>query len=44
MENLSVGANLQDATTTLVAWSTGRNELVSPTLKLGAAYTSLQNF
>jgi hypothetical protein len=28
----------QDATTTLVAWSTGRNELVSPTLKVGAAY------
>jgi len=32
------GANLQDATTTLVAWSTGRNELVSPTLKIGTAY------
>jgi hypothetical protein len=38
VENLSLGANLQDATTTLVAWSTGRNELVSPTLKVGAAY------
>lgn len=38
MENLWLGANLQDATTTLVSWSTGRNELVSPTLKLGAAY------
>lgn len=38
MENLFLGANLQDATTTLIAWSTGRNELVSPTLKLGAAY------
>ena len=38
MENLSLGANLQDATTTLIAWSTGRNELVSPTLKIGAAY------
>ena len=38
IENLFVGANLQDATTTLVAWSTGRNELVSPTLKVGAAY------
>jgi hypothetical protein len=32
-----VGANLQDATTTLVAWSTGRNELISPTLKVGGA-------
>lgn len=38
MENLWLGANLQDATTSLVSWSTGRNELVSPTLKLGAAY------
>ncbi|GMU95242.1 MULTISPECIES: PorV/PorQ family protein [Ignavibacterium] len=37
-ENLYLGANLQDATTTLVAWSTGRNELVSPTLKIGGAY------
>ena len=38
MENLTVGANLQDATTTFVAWSTGTNELISPTLKLGSAY------
>ena len=38
IENLFLGANLQDATTTLVAWSTGRNELVSPTLKVGTAY------
>lgn len=37
-ERFFVGANLQDATTTMVAWSTGRNELISPTLKLGAAY------
>ncbi|HKI77491.1 MAG TPA: PorV/PorQ family protein [Ignavibacteriaceae bacterium] len=38
MENLYLGANIQDVTTTLVAWSTGRNELVSPTVKIGAAY------
>ncbi len=38
MENLYIGANAQDITTTLVAWSTGRNELISPTLKLGTAY------
>jgi len=38
VENLFLGANLQDATTTLVAWSTGRNELISPTLKVGGAY------
>jgi hypothetical protein len=42
MENLYLGANLQDATTTLVAWSTGRNELVSPTLKVGAAYKVIE--
>ena len=37
--NLSVGVNVQDITTTLIAWSTGRNELVSPTVKFGAAYS-----
>ena len=37
-EDLFLGLNAQDITTTLVAWSTGRNELVSPTLKIGAAY------
>ena len=37
-ENFSVGANIQDITTTLVAWSTGLNELISPTAKIGAAY------
>jgi len=38
-EKLSFGANLQDATTTLVAWTTGRNELITPTLKIGGAYS-----
>ncbi|HUI10770.1 MAG TPA: PorV/PorQ family protein [Bacteroidota bacterium] len=38
LERLALGANLQDVTTTLVAWNTGRNELISPTLKLGSAY------
>ncbi len=38
MENLKVGANVTDVTTTLLAWSTGRNELISPTAKLGVAY------
>lgn len=37
-ESLHLGANIQDVTTTLVAWSTGRNELITPTLKVGAAY------
>jgi hypothetical protein len=36
-EFLAFGANLQDATTTLLAWDTGRKELVAPTLKIGAA-------
>jgi hypothetical protein len=38
VENFSLGANLQDITTTLIAWSTGTNELVSPTAKIGGAY------
>jgi hypothetical protein len=38
LENLNVGANFQDVTTTLLAWDTGRNELISPTLKVGSAY------
>jgi len=37
-DNLSFGANVQDITTTLIAWNTGTNELVSPTLKIGGAY------
>ncbi|MCU7495608.1 MAG: PorV/PorQ family protein [Ignavibacteria bacterium] len=36
---LSLGANVQDITTTLVAWNTGTNELISPTAKTGIAYT-----
>jgi hypothetical protein len=36
--NWFVGANAQDITTTLVAWSTGTNELISPTLKIGTVY------
>ena len=38
IDNLSLGLNAQDITTTLVAWDTGRNELISPTIKLGGAY------
>ncbi len=37
-EKFLLGANLQDVTTTLIAWSTGTNDLVSPTAKIGAAY------
>lgn len=38
IENLLLGANLQDITTTIVAWDNGTTQLISPTLKLGAAY------
>jgi Type IX secretion system membrane protein PorP/SprF len=38
IENLYLGANLMDITTTLVAWDGGSNELISPTAKLGVAY------
>lgn len=37
-KNLSLGANLQDVTTTIVAWDNGTTQLISPTLKVGAAY------
>lgn len=38
-DKLYLAATLLDATTTIVAWSgDGRNELITPTLKLGAAY------
>jgi hypothetical protein len=33
-----VGANLQDLTTTLLAWNTGRKELITPTAKMGGSY------
>ena len=36
-EHLILGANLQDASTTILAWDTGVKELIVPTLKLGAA-------
>jgi hypothetical protein len=38
-DKLYLAANLTDATTTIVAWSgSGRNELITPTARLGAAY------
>lgn len=37
-DNVQLGANLQDVTTTFLAWNTGRNELISPTMKVGTAY------
>jgi len=37
-DDVILGANLQDITTTLLAWDTGRNELIAPTMKIGSAY------
>jgi hypothetical protein len=39
IKDLYLAVNAQDITTTLIAWSTGRNELVTPTLKVGGAYS-----
>jgi hypothetical protein len=38
LPNLNVGAKLQDATGTYRSWSTGTNEFISPSLKLGTSY------
>lgn len=38
MDNLVLGANIQDVTTTLMAWNTGTNELIAPNVKVGSAY------
>ena len=35
---LNVGVNLQDITTTLLVWDTGRQEAITPTAKVGVAY------
>jgi len=40
-KSLSLGANLQNATTTVVAWTTGTTEVMTPTLATGAAYDLL---
>ena len=36
--NFTLGANLQNATTTVVAWTTGTTEVTTPTLATGASY------
>ena len=35
---LLLGMNLQDITTTYISWTTGKNELITPTAKIGSAY------
>lgn len=37
-QGILLGASVQDVTTTLISWSTGLNELIAPTAKLGAGY------
>ncbi len=36
--NFRIGVNIQDVTTTLLAWNTGRKELITPTAKVGGSY------
>ncbi|MGH2575346.1 MAG: PorV/PorQ family protein [Ignavibacteria bacterium] len=36
--NFRVGANLQDISTTLLAWNTGKREFITPTAKVGSSY------
>ena len=36
--DLCLGINLQDATTTYLAWDTGRREVITPTAKIGFSY------
>lgn len=37
-QKFRLGANLQDVTTTLLAWNTGKKELITPTAKIGSSY------
>lgn len=39
-EGLTLGANIQDATTTFLAWDTQEREKIMPTAKLGFAYAT----
>jgi hypothetical protein len=38
VENLTLGATLNDATKSLLSWDTGNQEFIIPTLRLGAGY------
>jgi len=39
IRNLDLAVKLQDITGTYISWSTGHNEYIAPSVKLGAAYT-----
>lgn len=43
-DKLMLGANLQDATTTLLLWDSGEQESISPTLKTGLAFVQPLGF
>jgi len=38
VSKLTIGANLQDVTSTLIAWDTGKRELITPSLRTGVTY------
>ncbi|MFQ5602003.1 MAG: PorV/PorQ family protein [bacterium] len=44
LSKLIVGINLQDVTSTLLAWDTGRRELITPSLKTGVTYPIALSF
>lgn len=37
-EKIKIGINLQDITTTYLAWNNGTKEVVSPTIRIGSSY------
>ncbi|MFQ5768942.1 MAG: PorV/PorQ family protein [bacterium] len=44
MTQLIIGINLQDITTTMLAWDTGRRELIIPSVRAGLSYPWTLNF
>jgi len=38
IQSLTLGLMLRDVTTTMIAWSTGEKEFITPSIRLGAAY------
>ncbi|NIR48697.1 PorV/PorQ family protein [candidate division KSB1 bacterium] len=38
VSRLIIGVNLQDVTSTMIAWDTGRRELITPSIRTGVSY------
>jgi hypothetical protein len=38
IDNLILGAMLRDITTTMISWSTGEKEFITPSMRIGASY------